>query len=143
MITVDDYLEVAARYDHPMDAYQAARVLDETFGVDVLTGFAFFVKASGETRIFLTFAPGEQAAAEKAERLLGSASAEVDQSVVTMRGCCEAYERGEFAFATAGILEAFVPVAQAWPPSSGCRSWSCASSTGAQANAIESQWVDE
>jgi len=143
MITVDDYLEVAARYDHPMDAYQAARVLDETFGVDVLTGFAFFVKASGETCIFLTFAPGEQAAAKKAERLLGSASAEVDQSVVTMRGCCEAYERGEFAFATAGILEAFVPVAQAWPPSSGCRSWSCASSTGAQANAIESQPVDE
>jgi len=143
MITVDDYLEVAARYDHPMDAYQAARVLDETFGPDILTGFAFFVKASGETRIFLTFAPGEQAAAEKAERLLGSASAEVDQSVVTMRGCCEAYERGEFAFATAGILEAFVPVAQAWPPSSGCRSWSCASSTGAQANAIESQPVDE
>jgi hypothetical protein len=143
MITVDDYLEVAARYDHPMDAYRAARVLDETFGPDVLTGFAFFVKASGETRVFLTFAPGEQAAAKKAERLLGSASAEVNQSVVTVRECYEAYEHGEFAFATAGILEAFAPVAQAWPPRSGCRSWSCASSTGAQANAIELQRVDE
>ena len=106
MIETEDYLEVAARYDHPQDAYLEAVRLDGEFPADVLTGLAFFVHPDGNTIMILSFPRQYREAARRAQEMLGEAVCP-DEDQPTAEECLDALEAGQFALACAGPLETF------------------------------------
>jgi len=113
MIEGGAYVEVAARYDCPQDAYWEALRLDDEFPSDVLTGFGFFVRSDGTTIMILSFPRRHREAACRAEGMLGEA-AYLGEDQPTAEQCVDALEAGQFALACAGPLEAFALVAGLW-----------------------------